>query len=80
MVESTEVGTEVLGLSIQDLVAYFYANDGLVASTQPERLQRLFGVFSGLFLLGWPQDEYTKDGEHGLSSMIHAWQYVGVGV
>ena len=29
--------------------AYFYANDGLVASTQPERLQREFDLLTGLF-------------------------------
>ena len=33
-VTSTEVGTGVHGLTIIDLAAYFYADDGLVASTQ----------------------------------------------
>ena len=35
VVAATEAGTEGLGLLIWDLVAYFYADDGLVASTQP---------------------------------------------
>ena len=34
VVTSTEVGTGGLGLTIVDLAAYFYANDGLVVSTQ----------------------------------------------
>ena len=42
-------GTEGLGLSIQDLAVYFYADDGLVASTHPQRLQRAFVVLNGLF-------------------------------
>ena len=32
-------GMEGLGLSIQDLAVYFYANYGLVASTQLEWIQ-----------------------------------------
>ena len=39
VVVPTEYGTEGLFLSIQDLVAYFYVDDGLVPSTQLERLQ-----------------------------------------
>ena len=46
---ATEEGREGLGLLIQDLAEYFYANDGIIASTQPERLQRLFGILTGLF-------------------------------
>ena len=38
----TESFKERLGLSMQYLAAYFYANDGLIASTQPERMQWLF--------------------------------------
>ena len=49
LVASTKDGTEVLGLSIQDLVAYLYADDGLVTSTQTERLQRVFNVLTNLF-------------------------------
>ena len=45
----TEDAAEGLGLPIQDLEAYFYANDGLVISTQLERLQRVLGVLTGLF-------------------------------
>ena len=49
VVSPTEEDTEVLGLSIHDLEPYFYANNGLVASTQPERLQRVFDVLTSLF-------------------------------
>ena len=44
-----EAGTGRLGLKIIDLAVYFYANDGLVASTQLERLQRDFDFLTGLF-------------------------------
>ena len=40
---------EGLGLLIRDLVVYFYANDGLVASNQPERLQRALDILTGIF-------------------------------
>ena len=36
-------------MTIIDLVAYLYSDDGLVVSTQPERLQRAFDVLAGLF-------------------------------
>ena len=36
-------------MSIQDLVAYFYANYGLVASTQIERLHRACNFLTNLF-------------------------------
>ena len=49
MVTPTEAGTGCLGLTIIDLEAYVYANDGLVASTQLERLQRAFDVLTSLF-------------------------------
>ena len=42
-------GTGGLGLTIIDLAAYFYANDGIMASTQTERLHRAFDVLTGLF-------------------------------
>ena len=38
-----------LGLTIIDLATYFYADNGLMASTQLERLQRKFDVLAGLF-------------------------------
>ena len=44
-VAATEVGTNVLGLSMWYLAVYLYAENGLVASTQLERLQRAFDVF-----------------------------------
>ena len=44
-----EDGTEGLGLSIQDLMAYFYADHGLIALTHLERLQKAFNVLTGLF-------------------------------
>ena len=49
VVAETEVVTEELGLLIQELVAYFYSDDGLVTSTQPERLKQAFGILTGLF-------------------------------
>ena len=49
VVDPTKEGMEGLGLSIQDLEAYFYANNGLIALTQPERLQRAFKVLTSLF-------------------------------
>ena len=49
VVAEIEAGTEVLGLLIQYFVPYFYSDDGLAASTQPERLQRVFTVLTGLF-------------------------------
>ena len=49
VVTPTGAGTGGLGLRIIDLVAYFYADDKLVASTQPDRIQRAFDVFTGLF-------------------------------
>ena len=45
----TEAGTGGLGLTIIDLTAYFYTDDGLVESTQSEMLQRAFDVFTDLF-------------------------------
>ena len=45
----TEAVTGGFGLMIIDLAADFYANDSLVASTQLERLQRLFDVLTILF-------------------------------
>ena len=44
-----EAGMGGLGLTIIDLAAYFYADNGVVASSQPERLQRAFDVLTGLF-------------------------------
>ena len=49
VVTPTEAGTGVLGLMIIYMLAYFYSNDSLVASTQQERVHRLFDVLSGLF-------------------------------
>ena len=46
---TTEAGAEGPGVSVQDLVAYVYAYKRLIALTQPERLQRLFGVLTDLF-------------------------------
>ena len=46
---ATKQGMEGLGLFIRDLAAYFYADDGLIGSTQLERLQRAFGVLAGIF-------------------------------
>ena len=49
VVAATEAGTEVLGLSIQGLVAYFYSDNGIVDSTQLERLHQVLEVPKGLF-------------------------------
>ena len=49
VVAPTKDGTEGLGLSIQDLEAYLYARDRLVASIHPKRLQRVFDILSGFF-------------------------------
>ena len=49
VVTPPEVGTGGLGLTIIHLVDYFYAEDGLVVSTQPERLQRAFELLTGFF-------------------------------
>ena len=42
-------GTGGLGMPIRDLAVYFYSGNGLVASTQPERLHRAFNILTGLF-------------------------------
>ena len=39
-------GLEGLSLLIREMETYFYSSDGLIASTQPERLQRVFSVFN----------------------------------
>ena len=46
---ATEAGTEGIGVSVQDLAAYFYAYKGLVVLNIPERLQRLFNIITDLF-------------------------------
>ena len=50
VVEATEADPEGLGLLIWYLAEYFYSNDVLIASTQPERLQRFFGFLTGFFV------------------------------
>ena len=49
LVTPTEAITGGLGLTIIDLAAYFYADNGLVALTQPERPQRSFDVLTSIF-------------------------------
>ena len=49
VVAAIEAGMEGLGLSIRDLTDYSYSDDEIFASTQPERMQRLFRVLVGLF-------------------------------
>ena len=49
VVEETEEGMEGIGMSIWDLAAYFYSKNGLVTSTQPERLKRELEVLTGIF-------------------------------
>ena len=50
VVTPIEAGKGGLGMNIIDLEAYFYADSGLVASNQPERIQRVFDVLNGLFI------------------------------
>ena len=45
----SEVVKRGLGLTIIDLAACFYDDDGFVVLTQTERLQRAFGTLTGLF-------------------------------
>ena len=49
VVAKIEEGPEGIGMSIWDLVAYFYAYNGLIDSNQTERLQRAFAILTGLF-------------------------------
>ena len=49
VVAPTKDGTEGLGLLIQDLVVYFYVNNGIIALTQLESLQRAFDVLASPF-------------------------------
>ena len=49
VVEAKEEGMEGLGMLIQDLAAYFYADGELFALKKPERLQRVFDFLTGLF-------------------------------
>ena len=49
LVMPSYAGMGSIGLTIIDLVAYFYADDGLVASTQPERLKRAVDFLTVLF-------------------------------
>ena len=49
VVVPTEDSTERLGLLIQYLMVYLYADYGLVASTQMEILQRVFEILAILF-------------------------------
>ena len=49
VVAPTKAGMVGFGLSIQDLGAYFYVANVVVALTQPERLQRAFDVLTSLF-------------------------------
>ena len=49
VVTPSEEVTGGLGLTITNLATYFYADNGLVASTQLERLPREFDILTGLF-------------------------------
>ena len=49
VVATKEAGAEGLGMSIQARVAYLYANDGIFALTQLDRLKRVFDVLADLF-------------------------------
>ena len=60
VVTPTEVGMVGLGMAIIDLAAYFYANNGPVALTQPEKLHRKFDLLTGLFDLVCVQSNTSK--------------------
>ena len=49
VVSLTEAGEEGLGETVQELAAYFYADNGLIMSPRPERLQRSFDVLTDQF-------------------------------
>ena len=49
VVAATEAGKHGLFLSIRYLVVYLYDNNGLIASTQLERLHRAFDILTDLF-------------------------------
>ena len=49
VVAATEEGMEMLSMLMQDLTAYFHANNGIIALNQPERLNREFEILSYLF-------------------------------
>ena len=49
VVTPIEEDTRGIGLTRTDLTAYFYANNGLVESTQTERQHKAFDVPAGLF-------------------------------
>ena len=55
VVMPSEAGMGGLGMIIIDLMAYLYATNGLVESTQPKRIQRVFDVLTSLFDL-----QYTR--------------------
>ena len=80
VVAATEAGAEGLVVLIQDMAVYFYVDSRLVASTQPERLLRVFGVLTYLFDRCSLQINTRNTGEHGMSSMPHAWKDFGGGV
>ena len=48
-VDQGAVGIEVFVWDLQQLVAYFYANNGLLALMQETRLQRAFETLTDLF-------------------------------
>ena len=49
VVGATKKGVEGLDLFIQYLTVHLYANNGLIASSQPKMLQRAFDILTGLF-------------------------------
>ena len=83
-----EVGLEGLREMVQELAAFLYTDDILVASPQPERLQRSFNVLTDLFNHGglcanlqlmvsiayWP---YIIPG--GLLKSVYTWRVIEIG-
>ena len=48
IVAVTEAGMDGFSTSVNDLAVYFYAYDGLITPTKPERLQRLSSVLENI--------------------------------
>ena len=62
-------GREVLGTSIQDILALFCAHDRLVASPKSARLQGAVDAFVGLF------DRVVFWGNEGKTVSISCWSF-----
>ena len=76
VVAPTADGLEGRELLLRELAEYLYADDGLAASTQPERLQRAFIVLTGLsnrVVLRTNTRKPVSMACHGMPAMSCAW-------